>query len=101
MWEEALAIDPTNQRATSFLDYIKLNYELLANAELALSDDDDSFAIEEEPEYRIAVSASDLAAAGSVSDQIDDGWSDQIDTGWFEEPVASDDGSAELLELEA
>ena len=55
MWEEALAIDPDNAQANSYVDYVRLNYELLTAGEPSVEDVDAPFAIEEEPEYLIEI----------------------------------------------
>ena len=55
-WEEALAIDPDNAQANSYVDYVRLNYELLTAGGPELEETPDGkFAIEEEPEYLIEV----------------------------------------------
>jgi len=55
-WEEALAIDPDNAQANSYVDYVRLNYELLTSGEPSVEESTDGkFAIEEEPEYLIEV----------------------------------------------
>jgi tetratricopeptide (TPR) repeat protein len=55
MWEEALSIDPDNAQANSYVDYVRLNYELLTAGEPSVEDVDAPFAIEEEPEYLIEI----------------------------------------------
>lgn len=96
MWEEALAIDAAHERATGYLEYVKANYDLLANAEPALATGDDAFAIEEEPEYHIQVTPGELAAGESATA------ADELDSGWFEGDTASDVQAGEpLLDLEA
>lgn len=55
-WEEALAIDPDNAQANSYVDYVRLNYELLTAGEPSVEESSDGkFAIEEEPEHVIDV----------------------------------------------
>lgn len=55
-WEEALALDPDNAQANSYVDYVRLNYELLTSNEPSVEESTDGkFAIEEEPEYLIEV----------------------------------------------
>ena len=55
VWEEALAIEPDNAQATSYVDYVRLNYDLLTTGEPSVEDVDAPFAIEEEPEYLIEI----------------------------------------------
>ena len=31
IWEQALSIDPDNPQANSYVDYVRMNYELLTN----------------------------------------------------------------------
>jgi hypothetical protein len=96
MWEEALAIDPFNAQATSYVDYVRLNYDLLTSGEPSVDESlDTKFAIEEEPEYQIeiieerasepalpgvelpkvaSVIALDKPVALMSTDQVDAGW---------------------------
>jgi hypothetical protein len=76
-WEEALALDPDNPKANSYVDYVRQNYELLTGAEPTLDDGADApFAIEEEPEYQIEILPGELPAAAPPErlDSIDEGW---------------------------
>jgi len=81
VWEEALAIDHDNPQANSYVDYVRLNYELLTSAEPEVTDEQ-GFAISEEPEYQIEIEAGDLhgaeAAPGKPED-LDEGWSTSDD----------------------
>jgi len=98
MWEEALAIDADNVRATSYLAYVKDNYDLLTSSEPSLAPGDDAFGIEEEPEYQIEILPGELAPAEARASV------EQLDSGWFEEATDEDgDGrsSQPLLELDA
>lgn len=86
MWEEALAIDPDNAQANSYVDYVRQNYELLTSGEPAVEPAQDApFAIEEEPEYLIEVIPGRPSepsmpgvtlppAAELVSLDVDSGW---------------------------
>ncbi len=88
LWEEALALDPDNAQATSYVDYVRINYDLLTSGDPSVENDDAPFAIEEEPEYMIEIiperfsdpelagSTADLplAAAMISLDPIDAGW---------------------------
>ena len=95
MWEEALAIDADNARATSYLAYVKENYDLLTSSEPTLAPTDDTFGIEEEPEYQIEIIPGELPAAEARPAV------EEVDSGWFEEAAASDGSSLPLLELDA
>jgi tetratricopeptide (TPR) repeat protein len=77
VWEEVLAIDPDNAKANSYVDYVRLNYELLTNAQPVVTDEE-GFAISEEPEYQIEVEAVELRRAETVPSKpsnLDEGWS--------------------------
>jgi hypothetical protein len=81
MWEEALAIDPDNAQANSYVDYVRHNYEMLSGGEPVVAPGDDApFAIEEEPEYHIEVSPGDLEPRDSqpafTLDPVDGAWFD-------------------------
>ena len=80
MWEEALAIEPDNAKATSYLEYTRSHYELFANAEPAVTArDDDAFAINEEPEYQIEIQPGELVPSDTPPSL------DAVDSGWFDE----------------
>lgn len=83
VWEEALAIDPNNAQANSYVDYVRLHYEMLSG-DPEVSHDDAPFGIEEEPEYQIEVSASELQQAASQPALEDD----PMDGGWFDDEVS-------------
>jgi tetratricopeptide (TPR) repeat protein len=114
MWEEALAIDPDNARALSYVDYVRLHYELLSERQPEVTQgEDEPFAIEEEPEYQIEITPGELPqdapreSQPSVADVA-------VDAGWFDEesthdagsrlatqPVQHDAGSSPSIELDA
>lgn len=76
-WEEVLALDPDNAQASSYVDYVRSNYELLTNSEPAVEDGFDApFGIEEEPEYQIEILPGELPTpqAPMHMDHIDEGW---------------------------
>ncbi len=98
LWEQALAIDPENAQAVSYVDYVRDNYELLANGEPQLAAED-GFAIHEEPEYQIEILPGELGAGDAAPLYMD-----PLDQGWFieqETPVPDDPGEHMTLELEA
>lgn len=61
VWEQVLAVEPANEQATSYVDYVRMNYDMLTTdagedrpaAPFAIGD-------AEEPEYMIEVSDGDL-----------------------------------------
>jgi hypothetical protein len=87
MWEEALAIDPDNARAHSYVEYVRLNYDMLAGGEPAVAPSEEApFGIEEEPEYHIDVAPGELASRESPPIVAEDG----IDAGWFDADATDD-----------
>ncbi|HEY5936299.1 MAG TPA: hypothetical protein VIU61_16725 [Kofleriaceae bacterium] len=79
-WEQALALDPENAQANSYVDYVRMNYELLTS-ELA-RDEDAPFAIgDDEPEYQIEIEPGEAGEMPALH-------ADSIDEGWFIEPEA-------------
>src|SRR5688572_26911556 len=91
-WEQALALDPDNAQANSYVDYVRMNYELLTS-ELS-RDEDAPFAIgNDEPEYQIEI---ELGEAGEPSPSLH---VDPLDEGWFieAEPGAPNGGPSRTL----
>ncbi len=81
-WEQALAIDPENPQANSYVDYVRLNYELLTS-EVNRDADVAPFGIaDDEGEYQIEI-VEGLAGSGEHSPPL---FMDPLDEGWmFEE----------------
>src|SRR3954465_6322230 len=79
MWERALAMDPENPQATSYVDYVRLNYEMLTTD--AGQDTAAPFGIgDDEPEYHIEIMPGEaLPAPGAPM------YMDPKDEGWFME----------------
>jgi hypothetical protein len=78
-WEEALAIDPDNPQANSYVDYVRQNYDILAtDGGAAVSDSDHvPFGIEPEPEYTIEILEGEVGpatSAPSLEDSDEHGW---------------------------
>lgn len=76
VWEEALAIDPQNARANSYVDYVRLHYELLRSDPELQQDEQEPFGINDEPEYQIEILPGELAPAPppTLEDSLDAGW---------------------------
>src|SRR5262245_37650660 len=54
VWEDVLELDPGNAQASSYVDYVRTNYELLTGSDDA--GDGAPFAIaDDEPEYQIEI----------------------------------------------
>lgn len=85
LWEEALAIDPTNLRATSYVDYVRLNFELLTGEPAVEESSAAPYPIEEEPEYQIEIVAGEAAPAPATALAID-----PVDEGWFSDEETHD-----------
>ena len=77
-WEDALAIDPENAQATSYVEYVRQNYDLLAtDGGPAVGDAGVQFGIEDEPEYVIEISPGEIDPGSdepSRRDTLDEGW---------------------------
>ncbi|HEU0032867.1 MAG TPA: hypothetical protein VFQ53_19680 [Kofleriaceae bacterium] len=97
-WERVLALDPDNAQATSYVDYVRMNYEILTT-EVA-GDDGAPFAIaaDDEPEYQIEIlPGEDLGASGSAPMYID-----PTDHGWAlsDEPAGHSEPQLLVLEVD-
>ena len=79
VWEQALSVDPENAQANSYVDYVRLNYEMLTTD--AGNDEAAPFGIaEEEPEYQIEILPGELKPAPGAPMYMD-----PQDEGWFME----------------
>ncbi len=77
-WEEALAIDPDNAQANSYVDYVRQNYDILAtDGGVAVGGENAPFGIEPEPEYTIEI------VEGEVGPAIGTPTVENLDGGWF------------------
>jgi tetratricopeptide (TPR) repeat protein len=95
-WEEALALDPDNPQANSYVDYVRLNYEVVAGAAPEVrADRDERFAIEEHPGYRIADVPRSMTASGEI--ELPRAAApvslDPLDAGWFDDEATADAAS--------
>jgi len=105
IWERVLAVDPAHPQATSYVDYVRMNYEVLT-AE-AGDEDKAPFGIsDDEPEYQIEILPGDVQAAAAppmYMDPLDEGWF--LDDSDGHHGPYDEDGSqsseAMTLELEA
>ncbi|CAN5869586.1 hypothetical protein BH11MYX3_BH11MYX3_05460 [soil metagenome] len=78
IWERALGMDPDNPQANSYVDYVRMNYEMLTTD--AGQSDSAPFGIgEDEPEYQIEIMPGEVGAAGAPM------YMDPTDEGWFME----------------
>jgi hypothetical protein len=77
LWEQALEIDPGNDQATSYVEYVRQNYELLVG-EVSGHQESPAFAIsDDEEEYQIEILPGELEAMTAIPspvDPADDGW---------------------------
>lgn len=100
VWEQVLDIDPSNQQAISYVDYVRTNYALLSRDEPEVSDGGAPFGIVEEPEYQIEIVPGEMLpgeAAPLYMDPLDHGWYFEEETKERVAPVEI----GEVLELEA
>ncbi|MEP6862408.1 MAG: hypothetical protein ABJE66_17415 [Deltaproteobacteria bacterium] len=78
IWEQALAIDPDNAQANSYVDYVRVNYDVLrTDSGLGISTDGAApFGIEDEPEYIIEITRGELPPpdAPMYMEPTDEGW---------------------------
>src|SRR5688572_9036610 len=81
-WERALAIDPDNAQANSYVDYVRANFALLTNdANGEKTSEGAPFGIaDDEPEYQIEIQPGEikpsmpLVGAPVSLDPADEGW---------------------------
>ncbi len=80
-WEQALAIDPENPQANSYVDYVRDNYDVLGVDQTpGVTDAGETgvpFGIEDEPEYMIEIVPGELASSAPppmYMDPLDEGW---------------------------
>ena len=82
-WERALAIDPDNAQANSYVEYVRSNYELLTNdvnGEATI--EGPPFGInEDEPEYQIEIQPGEIKPSAPAKDAPVS--IDPLDEGWF------------------
>jgi hypothetical protein len=98
LWERVLVIDPENAQANSYVDYVRMNYDLLTGDNN--TEDSGPFGIgDDEPEYQIEIMPGDAVEPASAAplymDARDEGWVINDESGQLPgtEPL--------LLELEA
>jgi hypothetical protein len=82
LWERVLVIDPENAQANSYVDYVRMNYELLTSDNH--TEDSGPFGIgTDEPEYQIEISPGDSIEppAPMYMDEREPGWGIGEDSG--------------------
>lgn len=85
-WEQVLELDPKHERATSYVDYVKMNYEVL-RSELAVPADAPPFSIaaDADDEYHIEITTGEREAGNTrkkSGDPLDKSWILDEDTGF-------------------
>lgn len=88
VWEQALSMDPDNAQANSYVDYVRMNYEMLTTD--AGNDETAPFGISaDEPEYQIEIMPGDGKTMTDAPMHMD-----PTDAGWFmdEEPARQGEG---------
>ncbi len=77
VWEEALGIEPENEQANSYVDYVRQNYDLLTGSELISDEAHAPFGIEDD-EYTVEIIEGAVLAPAvptpAAPDALDDGW---------------------------
>jgi tetratricopeptide (TPR) repeat protein len=73
-WERALSADPENAQATSYVDYVRQNYDLLTG-EVQNDESKVPFGLDEEP-YQIEIMPGELTSSPAipVANDVDEGW---------------------------
>lgn len=104
LWERVLVIDPENPQANSYVEYVRLNYELLTTD--GNSEDSGPFGIGDgEPEYSIEIlPGEDLAPAAAAPlymDARDEGWVIGDEGGGEGDAEGDGAGDGLMVELEA
>src|SRR5215210_4851454 len=81
-WEQALIVDPENAQANSYVDYVRMNYELLTG-EVENPEQQAPFGIDDEP-YQIEILPAEAAHLNpdQTSPQVRTRTAD-MDAGWF------------------
>ena len=78
LWEQVLSIDPENPQANSYVDYVRINYEVLqTDAGVGVATDGAApFGIEDEPEYIIEITRGEIqpGTAPMYIEPTDEGW---------------------------
>ena len=78
-WERALQLEPDNAQALSYVEYVRVNYDLLVTSgEPGLDEEGPPFAINEEPEYEIEILPGELPPGEAAPVYLDPG-----DSGWM------------------
>jgi len=85
IWEQALSVDPDNPQANSYVDYVRMNYELLTN-DSGTDEPTAGFGLDDEP-YKVEVGPGEIATAGAPAH------ADAADEGWFIEGELSTRGA--------
>lgn len=73
VWEQALAIDPDNAQANSYVEYVRLNYNILTSSEPELVHEP-GYQLDEEPEYQIEIELPPTPGAPVMMDPLDNEW---------------------------
>lgn len=81
-WEKALAIDPDNEQANSYVDYVRANYELLTSDVPEATAEGAPFGIADDvPEYQIEIQPGEIKPSQpAISPPL---FMDPLDEGWF------------------
>ncbi|MFN0247309.1 MAG: hypothetical protein ACKV2T_10515 [Kofleriaceae bacterium] len=85
MWERVLAVDPGNEQANSYVDYVRMNYDMLLTQDSGNESSAPFGIADDEPEYQIEISEGELpaqrASAPMYMDPTDADWMIEDDEG--------------------
>jgi hypothetical protein len=92
-WQQALAVDPDDVRASAYVDYVRENYEMLVSERRPVAEEAVPFGLGavrgdagQEPEYEVEVTRSgdERRAVERYIEQIDEGWflDDELPEAW-------------------
>jgi tetratricopeptide (TPR) repeat protein len=107
LWERVLADDPGNAQATSYVDYVRTNYDTLtAEGQEAIADPGPfALANDAEPDYVIEVSDGERPPAATpialASDNVDAGWDDEAGEGDRDDDADGDGDTIDLRTAQA
>ncbi|HWO19558.1 MAG TPA: hypothetical protein VNO30_12310 [Kofleriaceae bacterium] len=74
-WEQVLDLDPHHEQALGYIDYVRMNYELLVS-EVSAQAEVSAFPLDDEPTYQIEAAQGELAEGDAVPRYVTalDGW---------------------------
>lgn len=76
VWEEVLRVDPLNEQAASYVDYVRQNYDMLTGEGEVADESGSPYAIDDD-EYQVEISEGRMSTPSiqAADDPMDEGWS--------------------------